>query len=247
MIFYSQQGEDVFVYNHFMNMARKDGVFVELGGMDGVTYSNSKFFEDELGYTGVLIEPTTQFQSMQHYRPNCKNFNVAVGLENAIVKIMGTYATAGLVETMHEDFQKRHHPTSESYDVQARPFRDILKEADVEYIDFLSIDVEGGELLVLQSMDFSIPVYVIVIEMDGYNRMKDEACREILRSNGFSFKRRFANNEFWVKEDYARRSFLFDASIPKVKSLENEGHLFPCLENGVRQEVGAILEQKMVQ
>jgi len=44
--FYSQQGEDIYIYNNFINKICPDGLFVELGAMDGIVYSNTKFFED---------------------------------------------------------------------------------------------------------------------------------------------------------------------------------------------------------
>ena len=40
--FYSQQIEDLYVYNNFINKPNSTGIFVELGGLDGVTYSNTK-------------------------------------------------------------------------------------------------------------------------------------------------------------------------------------------------------------
>lgn len=43
-IFYSQQGEDIFAYKHFLNQIVNDGVFVEVGALDGVAGSNTKFF-----------------------------------------------------------------------------------------------------------------------------------------------------------------------------------------------------------
>lgn len=60
-IFYSQQGEDIFVFRNFINQKRMDGIFVELGALDGITYSNIKFFEDNLDFKGVLIEPITHW------------------------------------------------------------------------------------------------------------------------------------------------------------------------------------------
>ena len=33
--------------------------------MNGVMYSNTKFFEDSLGWIGILIEPTNQFNSLK--------------------------------------------------------------------------------------------------------------------------------------------------------------------------------------
>lgn len=55
MNFYSQQGEDIYIYRNFINKQVPDGIFVELGAMNGVTYSNTKFFEDTLKMSGTLI------------------------------------------------------------------------------------------------------------------------------------------------------------------------------------------------
>ena len=57
-IYYSQQGEDLFIYRNFINKNdNKDGIFLELGACDGHVYSNTKFFEDKLNFKGILIEP----------------------------------------------------------------------------------------------------------------------------------------------------------------------------------------------
>ncbi len=42
-IFYAQQGEDVYTLFNFINKVTPDGIFVEIGGFDGLTYSNTKF------------------------------------------------------------------------------------------------------------------------------------------------------------------------------------------------------------
>ena len=44
MEFYSQQGEDFFIYRNFIN--QPNGIFLELGACDGIIYSNTKFFEE---------------------------------------------------------------------------------------------------------------------------------------------------------------------------------------------------------
>ena len=62
--FYSQQGEDIYVYRNFINKIAPNGIFVELGAMNGITYSNTKFFEDTLQFSGTLIEPTDQYHSL---------------------------------------------------------------------------------------------------------------------------------------------------------------------------------------
>lgn len=215
MNFYSQQGEDIYIYRNFINKCVPDGIFVELGAMDGICYSNTKFFEDTLQMSGVLIEPTSQYSSLVGNRPKCKNYNRAVNYTKDKVKFLGNSATAGVVETMHENFKKIWHKNSSEYYVDGEPFSDILKQSDTTYIDLLSIDVEGGEEMVLKTMDFNIPVYLICIELDGHNIEKDERCRQILIKNGFTFDRRICINEFWVNSNYYRKDLLYDKSIQK--------------------------------
>ena len=66
LLFYSQQGEDELVYEKYINRRRLDGIYLELGALDGIRYSNTKFFEDELGFSGVLIEPIPgQFRRLE--------------------------------------------------------------------------------------------------------------------------------------------------------------------------------------
>lgn len=241
--FYAQQGEDVYTVFNFINKPASDGIFVEIGGFDGLTFSNTKFFEDVLGFKGVLIEPTEHFYKMKANRPVCDCYNLAVAKTKSKVKFLGDSATAGLVDTMAESFKNGWHKSSNEYKVDAEPFRDILKRSNIKYIDFMTIDVEGGEQVVLETFDFSIPVYVIAIELDDHNIEKDEKCRNILRSNGFTFKKRITSNEFWVNEKYFRRDILYDSVTPKpeFKSLYELG-IFPFFARHLTSEVEEALK-----
>ena len=78
----------------------------------------------------------------------------------------------------------------------------------------MSIDVEGGELEVLQGMDWNIPVRVIlmeclVAECESMNR-RTEAAKEILRENGFVFHKQVGDNEVWHNPSYSRYSQHLD-------------------------------------
>lgn len=243
--FYSQQGEDIYVYANFINKINHNGVFVEIGGYNGLTYSNTKFFEDYMGFHGVLIEPTQKFHEMKINRPNCDCYNLAVAKTKSIMQFIGDDATAGLACTMNETFKSHWHKNSFQYDVKTDRFCDILSRSNVKYIDFMSIDVEGGEEVVLETFDFSIPVYVIVIELDGSNSEKDENCRNMLRNNGFALNRKIQINEFWVNNSYFRKDELHDPTfiLPQFNSLFKLGkfpyiasHLVKDVENALRSE-----------
>lgn len=226
MKFYSQQGEDYFIYCHYINKVSTDGIFVELGAMDGVTYSNTKFLEDEFCFRGVLIEPTTAYDQLVVNRgARCRCYRMAVACREGVVDFVGDGAMAGISRTLPRKWTTRNG--GRRYRVNCAPMSNLLK--GLEFIDFMSIDVEGGELEVLQTMDWSIPVYVVVIELDGEAAEKDVQCREILAKNGLEFDIRIGGNEFWVNREYPRRTRLFDSTEPPRKTALQFLYLEPSM------------------
>ena len=222
MKYYSQHGEDKFVYDNFICKHRDDGVFLELGATDGFKFSNTKFFEAELGFSGILIEPLPDaFNHLIKNRPNCHNFNCAVSTKGGGVEILtrrthkndiGAWFISGLVDTMPGSFTDAWHKRwrkRKIISVPSRKLSEIFEEVGVEYIDYFSLDVEGGEYEVLKTMNWDIPVYVITIELDGHTIEKDENCRNLLREKNYDF---FGlvneGNEVWYNKTYYRKDLL---------------------------------------
>jgi len=56
MAFHSQVGQDRFIFERFFS-DRNCGRFLDIGAHDGVRFSNTLFFEEELGWEGICIEP----------------------------------------------------------------------------------------------------------------------------------------------------------------------------------------------
>jgi FkbM family methyltransferase len=221
--FYSQQGEDIFVYKHFLNQPVTDGVFVEVGAYDGVAGSNTKFFEDVLGYSGLLIEPMTEFvDTIRARRPRANLFPVAIHPTQSSVTFLGENAAAGIAETMSDAHKRLWFPTGGmARTVPAFRLGDICGASGIAHIDFLSIDVEGGELLVLESMDWgAVDVFVVVIELDETHPEKDTACRTILQQAGFTFQTRIGNNDLWVNLHYSKRHSRYGPIEPYTASFE---------------------------
>jgi FkbM family methyltransferase len=202
MKYYSQFKEDEFLYEKYLNY--KNGFFIELGAVDGITYSNTKFFEDELNWTGILIEPTTQYNKLIINRPNCNNFNYAISEVNGEVEFLGTYATAGVLDTLSEQHINRWK-LKDSYLVQSKPFNNITKNLSIPMVDLFSIDVEGGELQVLKTFDWRIPVYLILLETNGDSNVTQiNECRNLLTCLGFKLESKVSINEVWINHNNKR-------------------------------------------
>lgn len=203
-MFYSQLGEDKILFEKYLNY--KNGFFIELGAMNGIEYSNTLFFERNLNWTGVLIEPTSQFDQLISNRPNCKNFNYAVSETEGLVEFIGNGPCGGIAKTLPELHRIGNGLGDEKYLVKSMPISKILEDLNIEKVDLFTIDVEGGELEVLKTFDWNIPVYIVLIEQSKYVPEKDEMCREFLRSKGFELDTDLYINagceEIWVNKSF---------------------------------------------
>jgi FkbM family methyltransferase len=199
MSFYSQQDEDRILFEKYLNY--EDGFFIELGAMDGVMYSNTLFFENNLRWKGVLIEPTNQYNSLIQNRPNCYNFNYAISENKGFVEFLGDGALGGMTHTMSDKHRIGWNldQAGPTYSVQSIPISELLSTIDIKKVDFFSIDVEGGELEVLHTFDWNIPVYIVLIEINQ-DLDKNQKCRDFLISKGFEFDMEIGCNEVWINK-----------------------------------------------
>jgi len=194
---YSQSEEDKILYKNFF-CNKRDGIFVELGALDGVRYSNSKFFEDVMGWRGGLFEGSPESaQLLQKNRPSLQNLIIpeavcAEGVQhvefvlssrNAAVNGVPDNMAPSFKHTFYGDHMENH------VNVSCRPLGSMLEElanhTGSDHVDFFSLDVEGAELAVLETNNWKVPVRLFLVEMDGRNKEKDEAVRELLRRRGY--------------------------------------------------------------
>lgn len=71
----------------------------------------------------------------------------------------------------------------------------ILANHTIDHIDYLSLDTEGNELEILQSIDFSkIHIHVISVE----NNYHDPAIKLLLESKGFHYVTRLVIDDIYV-------------------------------------------------
>ena len=208
-MYYSQCQEDKFL-NHTYFHNKRGGTYIELGALDGVLYSNTKFFQDQLDWSGILIEPHPGAYSMlEKYRPRNYLFNNLVSCiqEEVNYKFFadGLISVSGVENTLpQEHFDKYYNHASAqglpqgNMMIQPMSLTEIVKRTPVKHVDLLSLDVEGHELEVLQSWDFSIPIDIILIEMLGQGVEKEELCRQILYKEGYRLDNVFFHNEIYV-------------------------------------------------
>ena len=100
--YYSQSKEDSTAEGRFFHNLH-GGVFLEMGALDGVIYSNTKFFEDSRGWQGLLIEPKEEaFRALASNRPSSLALNAAVCNEEKDVHFV-THGGSRIPDPFYQD------------------------------------------------------------------------------------------------------------------------------------------------
>ena len=199
----SQYGQDLYIRERFLSHVRC-GFFVELGALDGLRHSNTKSFE-EMGWNGICIEPHPQPYSELRRNRTCTCVQAVICSDPSSVGAFlaidpqGPVGLIGLVEKYDPRHSVRIQQeclvagvSAVEVTLEGKMLRDVFAEHEVTHVDFLSLDVEGSELDVLRSVDFSVTKFgVLVVE----NNYLEPDCEEFLFGKGYrKVERRFCDD-----------------------------------------------------
>jgi FkbM family methyltransferase len=203
--YYSQYGQDKWLYDNLFK-DRKEGFFIEIGADDGIDKSNTLFFE-KLGWKGICIEPSLERYKTLRKNRNCICENVAIlnhsGMEEfldiqgwgkGLSGIVGCYDNKHL-NRINKELRNPLNKGNKIVKVRTKKLQQILDKYKVSQVDLCSIDVEGSELEVLKSIDFSsVKIKVIMVE----NNYNDSAIKDFLEKYGYKFIRRIKIDDIYL-------------------------------------------------
>ena len=189
------------------------GTMIEVGGATPEFLSLSKHFNLN-GWRTIVIEPNPKFVALHRelggevYEYACSNedrddvpFQVVNWLGNDDYRSLDITAHSFSALSVKESYLKKHNYASvdnlphTEIRVQVRRLDTIIRQINVEMIDFVSVDVEGWELEVMQgfSVDQFMP-QVILLE----NYLHDEHYTEYMRSLGYQLDARLEYNYIYT-------------------------------------------------
>jgi len=203
--YFSQLKQDRFmnevIFNH-----QKNGFFIDIGAHDGVTISNTLYFENK-GWNGICIEPNPNvFVKLQANRKS-KNLNVCIGNANRTVKFTKIDGYSEMLSGISENYDPRH---LERIDREIAAKGGEKTEIDVamitldsiegikdKQIDFISIDTEGNEFDIVKSINFDVlRIKALVIE----NNYNDNRIKDLLKIFGYERIYRLECDEVFIFE-----------------------------------------------
>lgn len=204
MKYYSQYGQDKFIYENFF-INKKQGFFIDIGASDPVNGSNTMFFE-QLGWTGILIEPNKKDYENLIISRKTPAENVAIYSNSGTYKFLlcdgYTKVLSGLLHEQHPSHLQRIVNEFFSYggslqivDVKTTTLPELLKKYNKNYIDYLSIDTEGSEYSILSKINFD-DVFIKCISVE--NNYNDNKIENLLLGNKFKKVIRMECDEIYI-------------------------------------------------
>lgn len=155
LVSFSQNAEDVVLARAFRPWERT-GTWVDIGAGHPTYDSVTKLFSN-YGWTGVNVEPLAdQFQLIEQERPNDHNIRCAISSNEGEIDLFVAPPENHGASTLVNQFARTSDGESwPSERVACKRLSVVLEDLGVQAADFLKIDVEGSELAVLESLDFT--------------------------------------------------------------------------------------------
>lgn len=176
---HSQFGEDEFLLEHFF-FDRTGGTFIEMGALDGDALSNTYFFERQKGWRGLMIEGSPKLaEKLFRNRPQAVTVNAMICGEERDLHWLDKGAVGGAYELLPQRIIDKFYGDKLEEIVAGAPvvpcvkLGRLLQRFGVRHVDLFSLDVEGAELSVLKTIDFSAftaSVLMMEVQSTSYNK-----------------------------------------------------------------------------
>lgn len=192
---------------------RRTGFYVDVGAHHPLRYSNTYFFY-RLGWRGINIEPNPDIAlAFRVFRP--RDLHVQMGVAEAAGKLTYYRFNDAALNTFDGALARRREQTTayrvlSTLEVPVERLRTILEEQlpPGTAIDFLSVDVEGLDLAVLRSNDWTRfrPTCVLAeaLGVSSVEHLLQSKLARLLRDHGYRFFAKSFNTAFFLDRQWSR-------------------------------------------
>ena len=188
-----------------MNSNSKNRIFIEIGANNPEVNSNSFLLEMKYGFKGISIDPLSYGDSWKIKRKNTKFLCALIGNKEDEIDFLEVEAQNGWEDQMsgRADIFEDNGKLFKTKKRKVKSYRldAILSRENISNINIMLIDVEGSELEVLESNDWSkFRPECLIVEN---NRGRNAIIRKFLADKQYKFAARV-----WTSDDVYVRSDL---------------------------------------
>lgn len=205
---FAQEGEDMVLYRYFEG--KENGTFVDVGAHHPFRFSNTYLFYSK-GWRGINIDPLPESKALfDQHRP--EDENLCIGISNAEQMLTYHMFNEPALNTFDETEAKQKDGAvngrffiTDKIPVLTKKLSTVLSESklNLETIDFLSIDVEGLDIEVLESNDWRKyrPKIILVEELktDIQAIIENSKVNSYMSDKGYKLFYRTVNTSFYVR------------------------------------------------
>lgn len=164
-MYYSQYGEDEWLEKNYPKLNVGTRFAIDVGAADGIEFSNTKYFENK-GWRGLLIEPNIKMKHL--LRQN--------RVWPALCPIAIDKGNASSVGFKEDGLFSRIDPGE--VEVRCLTLDYVVRAFKLEHLDLLSVDTEGNDLRVWESLTRLRPQVIIIEHLAaGVGSLRGEIMR----------------------------------------------------------------------
>jgi len=202
-----QEGQDKWANENVFH-GKTGGVFVDLGCYDGITYSNTWYFERRLNWIGLCVEPNPLvYARIAQSAGRTSGVQLAVSNAPGTMEMVAAYMRSSLNASFVDyALMRKLGVNTEKVQVTVvtpTMLLERLPAREGNTIDYVNIDVESQELAILATWPFS-DYCVSVFNIENQPREGEpstlSALKQLLTPHGYSHKIRIGVDEVFVRD-----------------------------------------------
>ncbi|CAL4118356.1 unnamed protein product, partial [Meganyctiphanes norvegica] len=215
-----EMGQDIRAVIKKMFSTLANGFFVEAGALDGEYLSNSLWLEEEMGWTGLLVEPNPfSYKDLLLKHRKAWSVNACLSTETYPKE---TVFVAMSPRDRNQRGAKNYHGASHELNInvanaeteevvleaeshyintQCFPLESLLLAINVTTVDMFSLDIQGAERMVLASIPWDkLNIRVLVVE-NTQNYPYDESFVNEMSLRKYKLVKHVNTDYIFVKAD----------------------------------------------
>lgn len=187
MHFVSHIGQDRWVCE--VLKYKRDGFFLDFGGFEGLLHSNTYYLEKFLNWRGILVEPNPVPYASACAVRSCITVNAALWkTSRESIEFCDAHGLSSFKEyrDLDQNSELRSRITKRVFNVDTINPTELLERFNAPtLIDYMSLDVEGAEVDVLEALDLSKFKIALMSIEHNHVVIKKNKIRRILSDLGY--------------------------------------------------------------
>ena len=196
---FSQFGQDIWVIER--TNFKKNGYYIDIGANDGKHWNNTYLLDTKYKWNGLCIDPI--LRNMEER--SCHEYKGLVSNKiEAVTFVFSADPGGGLSGIDGKNMAHANSPhilNGNRKKMKTEITQNVFNKFNVPYyVDYLSLDVEGAEMMVLEGIDFDRHRFGIISIEHNYQKTMKENIAHFLISKGYKYDTTLGVDDIYIHD-----------------------------------------------